>query len=42
VPIALALGWIFVRRQTIWASFGLHAAFNAWLLVIAELAARST
>ena len=41
VPIALALGWLFVRRGTIWASFGLHAAFNAMLLVIAEVADRS-
>jgi membrane protease YdiL (CAAX protease family) len=41
VPIALALGWLFVRRGTIWASFGLHAAFNAVLLVIAEGANRS-
>jgi membrane protease YdiL (CAAX protease family) len=41
VPIALVLGWLFVRRRTIWAPFGLHAAFNAWLLVIAEIAARS-
>jgi len=39
LPIALALGWIFVRRGTIWASFGLHAAFNGILLVVAELAA---
>jgi len=36
VPIALALGWLFLRRGTIWASFGLHAMFNAILLVIAE------
>ena len=42
VPIALVLGWLFVRRRTIWAPFGLHAAFNAWLLVIAEIAARSS
>lgn len=40
VPIALALGWLFVRRGTIWAPFGLHAAFNAVLLVIAEVADR--
>jgi membrane protease YdiL (CAAX protease family) len=40
VPIALALGWLFVRRGTIWAPFGLHAAFNAVLLVIAEVANR--
>jgi membrane protease YdiL (CAAX protease family) len=36
VPIAVALGWLFVKRGTIWASFGLHAAFNAVLLIIAE------
>jgi membrane protease YdiL (CAAX protease family) len=36
VPIAIALGWLFVKRGTIWSSFGLHAAFNAVLLVIAE------
>lgn len=42
VPIALALGWLFVRRKTIWASFGLHAAFNAFLLVIAEAAAQAS
>ena len=42
VPIALALGWLFVRRGTIWASFGLHAAFNGILLVIAEIASRSS
>jgi membrane protease YdiL (CAAX protease family) len=40
VPIAIALGWLFVRRGTIWAPFGLHAAFNAVLLVIAEVAER--
>jgi membrane protease YdiL (CAAX protease family) len=40
VPIALALGWLFVRRGSIWAAFGLHAAFNAVLLVIAEVANR--
>jgi membrane protease YdiL (CAAX protease family) len=42
IPIALALGWIFLRRRTIWASFGLHAAFNGILLVLAEVASRST
>ena len=40
VPVAIALGWLFVRRGTIWASFGLHAAFNAVLLVVAEVAER--
>ena len=41
VPIAIALGWLFMRRRNIWASFGLHAAFNAILLVISETANRS-
>jgi membrane protease YdiL (CAAX protease family) len=42
IPIALALGWLFVRRGTVWSSFGLHAAFNGLQLVIAEVALRST
>jgi membrane protease YdiL (CAAX protease family) len=41
IPVALALGWLFVRRRTIWASIGLHATFNLILLVVGELAARS-
>jgi membrane protease YdiL (CAAX protease family) len=41
IPIALALGVLFVRRGTIWASFGLHAAFNGILLVLSELLSRS-
>ena len=32
LPVALALGWVFVRRRSIWAAIGLHAAFNAVLL----------
>ena len=38
IPIAIALGLLFVRRRTMWASFGLHATFNLILLVIAEIA----
>ena len=41
LPIALALGWLFIRRGTVWSSFGLHAPFNLVLLVIAEVASRS-
>jgi len=41
LPIALALGWLFVRRGTIWSSFGLHAAFNLVLLVVAEVYSRA-
>ena len=38
LPVALFLGWIFVRRRSLWASIGLHATFNAVLLLIAERA----
>lgn len=41
IPVAFALGWLFLRRGTIWASFGLHAAFNGVLLVLAEVAGRT-
>ena len=37
VPIALFLGWAFVRRGTIWAPIGLHAAFNGILITAAEI-----
>lgn len=41
IPVALALGFLFVRRDTIWAPLGLHAGFNALLLIFQELAAMS-
>jgi membrane protease YdiL (CAAX protease family) len=41
IPVALALGWIFVRTRSIWAPIGLHMTFNAILLVLAELSLRS-
>lgn len=41
VPVALALGWLFLRRKSIWAPIGLHATFNAILLIIGQLAVRS-
>jgi membrane protease YdiL (CAAX protease family) len=37
LPVALALGWIYVRTGSIWASIGLHSAFNAILIVVSEL-----
>ncbi|HET7472099.1 MAG TPA: CPBP family intramembrane glutamic endopeptidase [Candidatus Limnocylindrales bacterium] len=40
VPVALALGWLFVRARSIWAPIGLHMAFNGILLILAELAVR--
>ncbi|HEX7948925.1 MAG TPA: type II CAAX endopeptidase family protein [Candidatus Limnocylindrales bacterium] len=36
LPVALALGWIYVRTGTIWSSIGLHAAFNAVLIAVSE------
>lgn len=41
LPVAFVLGWVFVRRRSIYASIGLHATFNAFLLVVAESAARN-
>lgn len=41
LPVALALGWLFLRRGTIWAPIGLHATFNALLLILGEMAFRS-
>jgi membrane protease YdiL (CAAX protease family) len=41
LPVAIALGWVFVRRNSLWASIGLHAAFNGILLVLADLAVRA-
>jgi len=40
IPVALALGWLFLRRGSIWVSIGLHATFNAILLVLGEAALR--
>jgi membrane protease YdiL (CAAX protease family) len=36
IPVALALGWLFTRTGSLWAPIGLHAAYNAILIVIAE------
>ncbi len=41
VPVAFVLGWLFVKRRSIWAPIGLHATFNAVLLTLGEVAARS-
>lgn len=41
IPVALVLGWLFIRRGSFWASFGLHAAYNGVLLVLADIALRS-
>ena len=41
IPVALALGWLFLRRGSVWVPIGLHATFNAILLITSEIAARS-
>jgi membrane protease YdiL (CAAX protease family) len=38
LPVAIALGWVYVRTGSLWASIGLHATFNAILLAASELA----
>lgn len=35
LPVALILGWVFLRRGSIWAPLGLHAAFNGLIVVLA-------
>jgi membrane protease YdiL (CAAX protease family) len=40
IPVGLALGWLFLRSGSIWTPIGLHAAFNATLLIVAEVAIR--
>ncbi len=36
IPVALALGWLYLRTRSIWAPLGLHIAFNATLLLLGE------
>lgn len=36
VPVAIALGWLYVRTGSLWGPIGLHAAYNAILIVIGE------
>jgi membrane protease YdiL (CAAX protease family) len=37
LPVALVLGWLFVRTGSLWAPIGLHATYNAVLILVAEL-----
>jgi membrane protease YdiL (CAAX protease family) len=41
LPIAFALGYLFLQRGSIYASLGLHATFNAILLILQEVAFRN-
>ena len=38
VPVAFVLGWLYVRTGSLWAPIGLHAAFNAVLIILGEIA----
>jgi membrane protease YdiL (CAAX protease family) len=38
IPVALALGWLYVRTGSLWAPIGLHAAYNAVLIILGESA----
>lgn len=40
LPVAFTLGWLFLRRNSIWAPIGLHIGFNGVILILAELATR--
>ena len=42
LPVAFALGWLFLRRRSIWAPIGLHMGFNGVILLLAELATRAS
>ena len=41
LPVSFLLGWLFLRRDSLWASIALHATYNGTALLIAELAGRS-
>jgi membrane protease YdiL (CAAX protease family) len=41
LPVAFALGWLFLRRGSIWAPLGLHIGFNGVILLLAEIATRA-
>jgi membrane protease YdiL (CAAX protease family) len=40
LPVALALGFVFVRRRSLVASIAVHATFNGVIVLIAEAATR--
>ncbi len=41
LPVSVALGWVFLRRGSIYASIGLHATFNGLLVILGELAVQA-
>lgn len=41
LPVSFTLGWVYVRRRSLYASIALHATFNGLLVILGEIAARS-
>jgi membrane protease YdiL (CAAX protease family) len=41
MPVAIALGWVFLSRRSLYAAIGLHGTFNAIQVVLAFLVASS-
>ncbi|HEY5434369.1 MAG TPA: type II CAAX endopeptidase family protein [Candidatus Limnocylindrales bacterium] len=39
LPVSLSLGWLFLRRRSLYAAIGLHAAFNGLQLILLFAAA---
>lgn len=37
LPIAYLLGWLFLRRRSLYASIALHATFNGLLIVLSTI-----
>lgn len=31
LPVAFVLGWLFIARRSLYAAYGLHAAYNLWV-----------
>jgi membrane protease YdiL (CAAX protease family) len=40
LPVALALGWVFLARRSLYAAIGLHASFNAIQVLLLFAASR--
>jgi membrane protease YdiL (CAAX protease family) len=38
LPVAFVLGWLFLRRRSLWATAGLHAAYNGIPVLLAFVA----
>ena len=42
LPVGVALGWVFLTRRSLYASIGLHAAFNGIQVLLLALADRAS